>query len=59
MIPTRQVVRRRTGAVVTIDDRQWDAEKYTTHGVEKAKRRQAVRSAPRHLGEPAEFTRIG
>ncbi len=60
-IPTFRAVRRKDGAVVTIDHRIWDADKYTLYGSQtKHRKGKRLSSAPLDQGEPMEFNgRIG
>tara|TARA_R110000765_G_scaffold369008_1_gene459221 strand:+ start:311 stop:529 length:219 start_codon:yes stop_codon:yes gene_type:complete len=61
-IPTYSAVRKIDGAVVKIDHRIDNPDRYTRNGLAKAKRRgrQPLATAPLSEGEPLEFEgRIG
>jgi hypothetical protein len=53
---TRTVERVRDGQIIRINASDFDGEKHKEPGKTK---RKPVRSAPRHLGTPAEVEKIG
>jgi len=54
-------VRRKDGDVVTINTCEFDGAQHSVHNMSRARKgRRSLRSAPRSLGQPAEFNgRIG